>query len=117
MMQIVALYALYAVGFIFVKQALVYAQPVFLTGARMIVAGVCSYLLHRLWFKKISISSISYGQIWYIFLLAIFNGYLTNANEAWSLQYLSAGKVAFIYNLSPFFSLFFSAWMFGDKIT
>lgn len=117
MIQIIALYSLYAIGFIFVKQALLYAQPIFLTGMRMMSAGIISYLLHCLWYKKISWKSISGYQAWYIFLLSLFNGYLTNANEAWSLQHLSAGKVAFIYNFSPFFSLFFSAWMFKEKIT
>lgn len=117
MMQIMLLYALYAVVFIFCKQALLFSKPIFLTGARMVTAGVCSYLLHRLWFNRVPLRSITLYDAWYIFLLAVFNVYLTNANEAWSLQYLSAGKVAFIYNLSPFFSLFFSHWMFAEKIT
>lgn len=111
------LYALYAVVFIFSKQALLFSKPIFLTSARMVIAGICSYLLHRLWYNRVSLSSITRYDAWYIFLLAVFNVYLTNANEAWSLQYLSAGKVAFIYNLSPFFSLFFSWWMFHEKIT
>lgn len=117
MMQIMLLYALYAVVFIFAKQALLFSKPVFLTGARMMTAGVCSYILHRLWYNRVSFRSISMYDAWYIFLLSVFNVYLTNANEAWSLQYLSAGKVAFIYNFIPFFSLFFSWWMFHEKIT
>lgn len=116
-MQIMLLYALYAIVFIFGKQALLFSTPIFLTGARMMTAGVCSYILHRLWYNRVSLSSITRYDAWYIFLLAVFNVYLTNANEAWSLQYLSAGKVAFIYNFSPFFSLFFSWWMFKEKIT
>ena len=116
-MQIILLYALYAVVFIFAKQALLFSTPIFLTGARMVTAGICSYVLHRLWYRRVLLSSISAYEAWYIFLLAVFNVYLTNANEAWSLQYLSAGKVAFIYNLSPFFSLFFSWWMFKERIT
>jgi drug/metabolite transporter (DMT)-like permease len=117
MMQIIALYTLYAIGFIFVKQALLFAQPIFFTGARMVTAGIVSYGLHRWWYRPISFKSLRATELWYIFLLAIFNVYLTNANEAWSLQYLSAATVAFIYNLSPFFSLFFSWWMFKEKIT
>lgn len=117
MMQVMLLYALYAIGFVFVKQALFFCQPIFLTGARMVTAGIISYVLHRVWFKPISWRSISLHNAWYIFLLALFNVYLTNGNEAWSLQYLTAAKVAFIYNLSPFFSLFFSWLMFKEKIT
>lgn len=117
MIQIKLLYALYAIVFIFGKQALLFSKPIFLTAARMLVAGLCSYLLYLLWYRPIIWSSITGLQWWYVFLLAVFNVYLTNANEAWSLQYLSAAKVAFIYNLSPFFSLFFSWWMFGERIT
>lgn len=117
MIQIILLYALYGIVFIFGKQALLFCTPIFLTGARMLFAGVCSYILYRMWNTKISFSSITTEEKWYIFLLGIFNVYLTNANEAWSLQYLSAGKVAFIYNLSPFFSLFFSWYLFKERIT
>ncbi|MFA5999019.1 MAG: DMT family transporter [Candidatus Babeliales bacterium] len=117
MIQIIGLYSLYAVVFIFGKQALLYCQPIFLTGARMVTAGVCTYGLYRMWFTSLKWSSISWKDWWYIFLLAVFNVYLTNANEAWSLQHLSSAKVAFMYNLSPFFALFFSHRMFGDSIT
>jgi len=117
MIQIILLYSLYAVVFIFGKQALAFSAPIFLTGARMVTAGICSYFLSRMWFGSLKWSSIRLKDWGYIFLLAVFNVYLTNANEAWSLQYLSAGKVAFMYNLSPFFSLFFSHVMFRDSIT
>lgn len=117
MLQIILLYALYGVVFIFSKEALLFSKPIFATGFRMVFAGVCTYFLYKLWAKPVKWSSLSWYYLWYIFLLGFFNVYLTNANETWSLQYLSAGKVAFIYNLSPFFSLFFSHFMFKEKIT
>lgn len=117
MIQIILLYALYGIVFIFGKQALLFSTPIFLTSARMLFAGFCSYILYRLWNKKVHWNTVTLYHLWYIFLLGVFNVYLTNANEAWSLQYLSAGKVAFIYNLSPFFSLFFSWYMFKESIT
>lgn len=117
MLQIILLYALYGVVFVFSKEALLFSKPIFATGFRMVFAGACSYILYRMWAKKVNWSSLTGYHIWYIFLLGFFNVYLTNANEAWSLQYLSAGKVAFIYNLSPFFSLFFSHFMFKEKFT
>ncbi len=117
MLQIILLYALYGVVFVFSKEALLFSKPIFATGFRMVFAGICSYFLYKLWSKPVKWSSLSWYYLWYIFLLGFFNVYLTNANEAWSLQYLSAGKVAFIYNLSPFFSLFFSHFMFKEKIT
>jgi len=117
MIQIMLLYALYGIVFIFSKQALVFSTPVFLAGARMLTAGVCSYILYRVWCRPVAWSSMTRHYIWYIFLLGLFNVYLTNANEAWCLQYLTASKVAFIYNLSPFFSLLFSWYMFHEQIT
>ncbi len=117
MLQIVLLYSLYGIVFVLCKQALIFSKPIFLTGSRMVIGGIASYLLYRMWYKPVAWNTITWMQIWYLFLLAFFNVYLTNANEAWSLQYLSAGKVAFIYNLSPFFSLLFSRFMFQEQIT
>ena len=117
MLQIILLYALYGIVFVFSKEALLFSKPIFATGFRMVFAGICSYILYRLWAKPVKWNSVSWYHLWYIFLLGFFNVYLTNANEAWSLQYLSAGKVAFIYNLSPFFSLFFAHFMFKEKFT
>lgn len=117
MLQIMLLYALYGVVFIFSKEALLFSKPIFATGFRMVFAGVCSFILYKMWAKPVKWSTVNGYHIWYIFLLGFFNVYLTNANETWSLQYLSAGKVAFIYNLSPFFSLFFAHFMFKEKFT
>ena len=117
MIQIILLYTLYGIVFILGKQALLFSKPIFLTGIRMLVAGIFSFILYRLWYHRISWSSITRYQAWYILLLGVFNVYLTNANESWSLQYLSTGKVAFIYNLSPFFSLIFCRFMFKEPIT
>lgn len=117
MLQIILLYALYGIVFIFSKEALLFSKPLFMTGSRMIFAGICSFILYKLWAKPVNWSTITRYHIWYIFLLGIFNVYMTNAYETWSLQYLDAGKVAFIYNLSPFFSLFFAHFMFKEKFT
>lgn len=117
MLQIILLYALYGVVFIFSKESLLFSKPLFMTGCRMIFAGICSFVLYRLWSKPVKWSTITRYHVWYIFLLGLFNVYMTNAYETWSLQYLSAGKVAFIYNLSPFFSLFFAHFMFHEKFT
>jgi drug/metabolite transporter (DMT)-like permease len=52
-----------------------------------------------------------------IFLLALFNVFLTNAGEFWGLQHMSAAKTCFIYNLSPFFSAFFGYLYFKERMT
>ena len=50
-------------------------------------------------------------------MLVLCNIYLTNVCERWGLQYLTAVKTAFIYNLSPFFSAIFSYLLLSERMT
>lgn len=117
MLLIFFLYFLYATIFVIGKFAIMVAQPIFLTGMRMTGAGIVSYALHRQFYKTKQFDLMTRFDWLLIVLLALFNVYITNAGEFWSLQYLSASKTSFIYNISPFFVLIFSALMFSEKIT
>ena len=118
MFLIFILYFLYASIFIIGKFAIQISQPIFLTGMRMVSAGIISYMLHILLYRnKPQFSLLSRSDWLVIVLLSFFNVYVTNAGEFWSLQYLSAGKTSFIYNLSPFFVLLFSSVLFSERIT
>lgn len=117
MLLIFILYFLYATIFIIGKFAINVCQPVFLTGVRMGIAGILSYVIHCSWYRCPQFRLLGKRDWVSLFLLALFNVYITNAGEFWSLQYLSAGKTAFIYNLSPFFVLIFSAMLFSEHIT
>lgn len=117
MFLIFVLYFLYASIFVVGKFALQVSQPIFLTGVRMVCAGILSYLIHCTWYGCSQFSKLTRSDWVMIMLLALFNVYITNAGEFWSLQYLSAGKTSFIYNLSPFFVLIFSALLFAEVIT
>lgn len=118
MWLIFLLYFLYAIIFVIGKFALQVAEPIFLTGVRMVCAGMLSYGLHcTLYPKGKQLSHVKRYEWLILFLLALFNVYITNGGEFWSLQYLSASKTSFIYNLSPFFVLLFSAMLFSEKIT
>jgi drug/metabolite transporter (DMT)-like permease len=100
--------------FSFAKVALQYSPPIFLTGARMAIAGVILivYLLitKRSAFKMRPVQWVSMA------LLGFFSIYLTNILEFWALQYLTAAKACFIYSLAPFFAAFFSYLHFGEKM-
>ncbi len=115
MFYVVLLYALFASVFTASKQALEYAPPVFLVGARMMLAAVFmlgfSYFIQK---KPISIKS---GSIKRLFGLALFNIYLTNIFEFWGLQYLTSFKTCFIYSLSPFLSALLSYFIFSEAMT
>src|SRR5271169_4484971 len=111
---VVFMYALWSSIFSLGKMTLHYCPPLFLTGARMVLAGLL--LLGFLAFFKRSSFKLNRTQLFSILLLAFFSIYLTNALEFWGLQYLSAAKTCFIYSLSPFFAAFFSYLHFNERM-
>jgi drug/metabolite transporter (DMT)-like permease len=111
---VVIMYALWSSVFSLGKMTLQYCPPLFLTGARMTLAGVL--LLAFLALFKRSAFKLSRIQLFSLGLLAFFSIYLSNALEFWGLQYLSAAKTCFIYSLSPFFAALFSYLHFNEKM-
>lgn len=107
------MYAVWSSMFSLAKITLEVSPPLFLTAARMLLAGVV--LLSFLALRKSSFRFTM--RQWALFgLLGLFSIYLTNAFEFWSLQHLTAAKTCFIYSLCPFFSAFFSYIHFGEKM-
>lgn len=96
------------------KLALIHSPPIFLTSARMLLAG-CILLIY-LFLKKREAFKLPLKQYLSIAVLAVFSIYLTNIFEFWGLQHLSAAKTSFIYSLSPFLSAFFSYIHFGERM-
>lgn len=115
MFEVIAIFAVFATVFPIGKMALLYAQPIFLTSIRMICAGILLIAYH--WWSSYDRTKITPQLIYTLLLLSLFNIYLTNVCEFWGLQYLSAAKACFIYNLSPFASAFFSYFLFGEIMT
>ncbi len=111
---VIFMYAVWSSVFSLGKMTLQYCPPLFLTGARMCIAGLL--LLLFLAFFKRSAFKLNRVQIFSIGLLAFFSMYLCNALEFWGLQYLSAAKTCFIYSLSPFFAALFSYLHFKEKM-
>ena len=115
MFYVVLLYALFASVFTISKIALEYTQPFFLVGTRMMIAGII-LVVYQFFIQKQSFS-FSRAIWWRIFLLAIFNIYLTNVFEFWGLRYLTSFKTCFIYSLSPFISALFCYFLFSEKLS
>ena len=111
---VVLMYAVWSSVFSIGKITLQYCPPLFLTGARMVIAGVL--LLGFLAIFKRASFKLNRIQVISIILLSFFSIYLTNALEFWGLQYLSAAKTCFIYSLSPFFAALFSYLHFKEKM-
>ncbi len=111
---VIVMYAVWSSVFSLGKIALQYSPPLFLTGARMLLAGLL--LLGFIALFKRSFFKLNRIQILSIGLLAFFSIYLCNALEFWGLQYLSAAKTCFIYSLSPFFAALFSYLHFNERM-
>lgn len=115
MFPVLLLYALFASVFTIAKTGLAYVQPLFLVGTRMLLAGVL-LLAYQFIIKKqtLSLGSKAWRRL---FLLALFNIYLTNIFEFWGLRYLTSFKTCFIYSLSPFLSALFSFFLFSERLS
>lgn len=112
---VILMYAGWSSMFSLGKMALEHSSPLFLTAARMLLAGalLCGFLL----IKNPKAYKLSLKKLGLIGLLALFSVYLTNALEFWSLKHMTAAKTCFIYSLSPFFSALFSYLHFKEKMT
>lgn len=112
---VILLYATWSSVFAIGKWTLEIAPPLFITAARMLLAG---FLLTGFLAVKRKLQwKLTRAQWTSIGLLALLSIYLTNAFEFWGLKYLSAGKACFIYSLSPFFSALFSYIHFKEKMS
>ena len=80
----------------------------------MLLGGAVLFGYHLLKEKRVKINS---KLLTLILTAAIFNIYVTNVFELWGLQYVTAAKANFIYNLAPFLAAFFSYFMLGEKMT
>ncbi len=111
---VVFMYAVWSSVFSLGKITLQYCPPLFLTGARMTLAGLL--LLGFLAIFKRSSFKLNKIQIISLVSLSFFSIYMSNALEFWGQQYLSAAKTCFIYSLSPLFAAFFSYLHFKEKM-
>ncbi len=115
MVYVLLLYALFASVFTVAKIGLSHAEPLFFMGTRMGVAGLL-LLGYEAWYRGVSFSFDR--KTWSrLFLLALFNIYLTNAFEFWALRHLTSFKTCFIYSLSPFLSALFSYLFFSETLS
>jgi len=115
MWLVFVMYALFASCFTAAKEALYYADPFFLVGSRMIFSGVLMVSWAAL--KNRSSLSIPTTAFFRIFLLGLFNIYLTNILELWGLKYLTSFKTCFIYSLSPFVAALLSYMILSEILT
>lgn len=113
MVLVALLYAILATTFILAKNALAYAQPCFLIGFRMTLAG--SLLLG---FSLVRGNLMWYRQDWWLLIrVALFHIYFSFILEFWALQYLTALKTTLIYSLTPFIAALLSYVLLKERLS
>ncbi len=115
MILIFALYAIFAASFTIAKILLSFMSPALLIAVRMTLAGCLLLVMHALIYKKFEKIPLRMIPWWIGFgTIHIFMPYIT---EFIALQSISPSCSALIYNLTPFFSAFFSYFYFNEKMT
>ena len=115
MILVILLYAMFASVFTIAKTGLLYTQPFFFVGSRMLLAGIL--LLGYIFFFQKQHFKFNKSHLGKFLLLAAFNIYITNCLEIWGLKYLTSFKTCFIYSLSPFFSALLSYFMLSETMS
>lgn len=105
MTLIILLYMLFASTFTLGKAALLYIQPIFFIGLRMIIAGILllgyQYFFNRARWRYEWRDTVAFSNI------AIFLIFIAFVGEFWAMKYISAAKACLFYNASPFITAFF----------
>jgi drug/metabolite transporter (DMT)-like permease len=114
MIAVFILYALRASTFSVGKVLLSYSSPLFLIGARMILAGTIFTTGIFLFSKKVEIRK---NDVWLFWVLSLIHILVPYTTEFWALQFLSPCESCLFYNLSPFFSALFSYFIFEEEMT
>lgn len=101
-------------SFAFSKLAMGVAAPMFVTGSRMLIAGMVLAGI-VIWRK----GTLRLPRALYlpVSIVAVVGFYLTNVCEFLGLQHLSSAKACFIYGLSPFISAIFSYIQLQEVVT
>lgn len=115
MILILFLYSLIALTFTIGKMLLFYVPPIFLIALRMSLAGGALLLFYLIFYGQVKFKrNRDISLLLAVTLLHILIPYVT---EYLALQHISPSSAALVYNLSPFFSAFFSYIYFQEKMT
>lgn len=115
MLLILLLYALFATSFPMSKILLTYVTPIFYTGIRMIIAGALLLAYEQFYVRQQF--NFNKKDMWLLAQIIFFGIYITYILRFWGLSYLPSSKTAFLFNVAPFFSSFYSYLIFKEKPT
>ncbi len=115
MTLIILMYAIFSSSFMIGKILLGICPPIFLTGARMFTGGTILLVYQYCW--EHHHFRLKRKHIWLFAQIILLGIYFTYTLRFWGLQYLTSSKTAFFYNMSPFFSSFYSYIFFKETIS
>ena len=118
MLYLLLSHFLHANMFLIGKELVQYASPLFITAFRMMLGCLMTFTIFQFFSKKNeSIFALTRIDLMFIFFLGFFHSFLKSALSFWAMQYMTAGKSSFIFNLSPFVSAYLSYWVFNEIMT
>ena len=112
---IILLQGLFATSFPLGKYLLTFAQPFFLSGARMLPAGLI-LLIYQFFFSSAHFT-FKRKHFWIFAQIVVFGMFLTYGLRLYALRELPVWKTAFFYNISPFLSALYAYLLFGEKLS
>ena len=115
MILVILLFIITATAFTFGKAALDYADPLFLIGVRMTIAGLL--LLGYQYFFNYPKWRLPLKNYFLWLQVVLFHIYITYALEFWGMQWVNSAKVCLLYNLSPFITALFSWYLLKERLT
>jgi drug/metabolite transporter (DMT)-like permease len=104
-----------ALAFTMSKGVLDYANPVWFTTIRMLVAGVLLIGYHVLVQKRSW--KIRSQDIFKFIVFGFFHIYCAYIFEFWALETVSAAKDALFFNMTPFITALISLFMLGERLS
>ncbi len=115
MFLVVLLYMLFASTFTLSKVAVENAQPIFIVGFRMTLAGILligfEFLRQKkvVWPKKEHLKQIA--------MVALFHIYITYLCEFIALQHVTSSKACLLYSFAPFVTALLSFGLFRERLS
>ncbi len=114
MIVIVLLYFLSAINLMLKKMVIVYAQPIFFQGVRLVTAGFI--LLISFYIARPELFYVKKRDIGLFVQAALFFAYLSYVMSIVSLDDLSSARISFLFNLMRFITGLIRDYCFSESL-
>jgi drug/metabolite transporter (DMT)-like permease len=116
MLIVFLFYAIFSSTYTIGKAALSYSQPIFFIGMRFAIGGLLT-LLYLYFFDRKSFTLWPKINRWAFAQVAIIQIFFAYTLEYWAMNHTASSKVALFFTMTPFYTVIFSHFMLGEKMT